>query len=290
MESSRQSWFLPTVGWNYQSDGISRGANETTTMAFWSHQTASAEDSQGDGSWLSVVTWVSRCTLCSLEDSEYFRQNWQHKKQKTKENTQQVIDGNWKASQESHGLGLDKTIFHALLESNLPAEEKKHWRLWQEGQVLIGAGADTTANALTITHFHVLNNPEVYRSLKIELEMALPNKYDQFELRVVDQLPYLVSYSKTDDIKKTCLTGITECSHQRRTEVSALLTRRSSHFCNNLQIFLRSQHSSTTIPPNWSHEVSRLGNPSWCKSINHLFSMPNSKFDSHIFMMQIRHQ
>jgi cytochrome P450 len=65
--------------------------------------------------------------------------------------------------------------------------------LWQEGQVIIGAGADTTANALTITHFHILDNPDVEKKLRAELAEALPNKYAEVTLKVAEQLPYLVN-------------------------------------------------------------------------------------------------
>lgn len=82
-------------------------------------------------------------------------------------------------------------MFHALLESDLPPEEKLQSCLWQEGQVVIGAGADTTANALTITHFHILDNPSVHQKLHEELAAALPNKHGDFDLRVVEGLPYL---------------------------------------------------------------------------------------------------
>lgn len=58
---------------------------------------------------------------------------------------------------------------------------------------MIGAGADTTANALTITHFHILDNPDVHKKLRAELEEALPNRDEAVDLRVVEQLPYLVS-------------------------------------------------------------------------------------------------
>jgi cytochrome P450 len=67
--------------------------------------------------------------------------------------------------------------------------------LWQEGQVVIGAGADTTANALTITHFHILDNPEVFKKMRVELEAALPNKFAPVDLRVVENLPYFVSFT-----------------------------------------------------------------------------------------------
>lgn len=109
------------------------------------------------------------------------------------ENTQAVIDGKHKFSKEQLDLGLDKTIFHTLLESDLPPEEKLQSRLWQEGQVVIGAGADTTANALTITHFHILDNPEVEKKLRSELSAALPDKNEPVQLKAVEQLPYLVS-------------------------------------------------------------------------------------------------
>ena len=114
--------------------------------------------------------------------------------QKIQDETQEVIDGNYKSNPEYSELGLDKTIFHALLDSNLPPEEKLHSRLWQEGQVVIGAGADTTSNALTVIHFHLLDNADILEKLRKELEDAMPNKFKTAELSVVEKLPYLVSY------------------------------------------------------------------------------------------------
>lgn len=72
---------------------------------------------------------------------------------------------------------------------------------------MIGAGADTTANALTITHFHILDNPHVHKRLQAELEEALPNKHTPVELRVVEQLPYLVSFA----LKRTGVKSLTNC-------------------------------------------------------------------------------
>ena len=63
---------------------------------------------------------------------------------------------------------MDKTIIHELLASDLPAEEKTFERIWQESQVVIGAGADTTANTLAITHFYILENPDIKRKLEAE--------------------------------------------------------------------------------------------------------------------------
>ncbi len=72
---------------------------------------------------------------------------------------------------------------------------------------MIGAGADTTANAMTITHFHILDNPDVHKQLRAELEEALPNKHTPVELRVVEQLPYLVRLI----LKKTGVRLLTNC-------------------------------------------------------------------------------
>jgi hypothetical protein len=41
--------------------------------------------------------------------------------------------------------------------------------------------------------FHILDNPDIHKKLQAELEEALPNKYDVVDLRIVEQLPYLVS-------------------------------------------------------------------------------------------------
>jgi cytochrome P450 len=89
-------------------------------------------------------------------------------------------------------MGLDKTIFHALLESDLPPQEKLHSRLWQEGQVVIGAGADTVSITLTIIHFHLLDNVDVLEKLRKELEDAMPDRFEPAKLGVVEKLPYLV--------------------------------------------------------------------------------------------------
>ena len=44
--------------------------------------------------------------------------------QEMQNETQEVIDGNYKSSQEQIDLGLQKTSFNELLESDLPPEEK----------------------------------------------------------------------------------------------------------------------------------------------------------------------
>lgn len=86
------------------------------------------------------------------------------------------------------------TIFHELLNSDLSPQEKSLERLWQEGQVVVGAGADTTANALSITTFHLLDNLEKMQKLKSELETVMPDPFSHAKLQELEQLPYLVCF------------------------------------------------------------------------------------------------
>lgn len=133
--------------------------------------------------------------------------------QLTQQETRNVLEGKYKADKAYESLGLEKTIFHEILESDLPLGEKSFERLWQEAQVTIGAGADTTGNAFTVTHFHLLDNPDILKNLLAELKEALPNKYDPVDLKVVEQLPYLVGSvikERCRDITHT----LTECSAQ----------------------------------------------------------------------------
>jgi cytochrome P450 len=90
---------------------------------------------------------------------------------------------------------LPRTIFESLLESNLPEKEKSFDRLWQESLLVVGAGADTTANVCAQLTFHLLSNPDKLAKLKEELEEALPDPYEPVKLTVVEHLPYLVGRS-----------------------------------------------------------------------------------------------
>lgn len=91
----------------------------------------------------------------------------------------------------AHNAGPQRTIFHELLESDLPESEKGLERLWQEGQVVVGAGADTTANTLNTITYHLLANPSILKTLHDELKAAIPDPRVHATLKVVEQLPYL---------------------------------------------------------------------------------------------------
>ncbi|KAF7712040.1 Cytochrome P450 monooxygenase [Penicillium ucsense] len=82
------------------------------------------------------------------------------------------------------------TLFHALLESNLPAEEKAAPRLSQEVFTVIAAGGETTAKNLTTVSYHLLSNPDILEKLRGELNRLDPD--GTASLKDYEAMPYLV--------------------------------------------------------------------------------------------------
>ncbi|CZR63111.1 related to trichodiene oxygenase cytochrome P450 [Phialocephala subalpina] len=94
---------------------------------------------------------------------------------------------------EGHKDASHPSIFHDILDSDLPPSEKKARRLADEAVAVVGAGFETTKGAMTITSFHVLNNPKILQTLKQELTAAWPDINSPPSLQVLEQLPYLTA-------------------------------------------------------------------------------------------------
>jgi cytochrome P450 len=92
---------------------------------------------------------------------------------------------------ESHTKSQHPTIFHELLQSNLPPQEKSLDRLGDEAQLMIGAGLETTAWALTTTCYHLIANPPTLKKLRAELEEAIPNPAAGLDVLHLEKLLYL---------------------------------------------------------------------------------------------------
>ncbi|KAL1956602.1 hypothetical protein VTO42DRAFT_6949 [Malbranchea cinnamomea] len=85
------------------------------------------------------------------------------------------------------------TLFDQVLDSKLPPEDKSEDRLEQEVRSAIGAGTETTSNALTVITFHLLSDPDKLRKLKEELRQLEPNPDAELKLCDLENLPYLSS-------------------------------------------------------------------------------------------------
>lgn len=85
------------------------------------------------------------------------------------------------------------TIFHSVLESNLPDSQKQPVRLGEEAQTILAAGTETTAWALTNVTFYLLSDATARSKLKAELLAAIPdlNAEDAFDYQKLERLPYL---------------------------------------------------------------------------------------------------
>ncbi|KAI4212437.1 MAG: hypothetical protein LQ351_004870 [Letrouitia transgressa] len=85
-------------------------------------------------------------------------------------------------------------IFHTILESSLPAEEKTAQRLGQEGFVAIAAGGETCARMMSNAIFYILaNRDHVLPTLAQELEEVMPTLTCRPELKTLERLPYLTA-------------------------------------------------------------------------------------------------
>lgn len=85
------------------------------------------------------------------------------------------------------------TIFHEMLNSELPPQEKSTARLSDDGQVTVVAGTLTTAWALSVATFYLLSQPDTLRRLKDELRSEIPQLSEQVPLSALEQLPYLTA-------------------------------------------------------------------------------------------------
>jgi cytochrome P450 len=84
-------------------------------------------------------------------------------------------------------------IFHTILQSSLPPQEKTQKRLGQEGVVAIAAGGETCGRMMSNALYYVLANKErVMPLLQQELLSVMPTPDTQPELKSLEQLPYLV--------------------------------------------------------------------------------------------------
>ncbi|PVH77367.1 putative P450 monooxygenase, partial [Cadophora sp. DSE1049] len=83
---------------------------------------------------------------------------------------------------------------HQMLESpSLSAADKAAWRLALEARTFVGAGTETTGNTLTVTTFHLLENPVMFETLKTEIQNAQGKSKRRLGCQELQRLPLLSS-------------------------------------------------------------------------------------------------
>ncbi|KAL8947728.1 MAG: hypothetical protein Q9222_006024 [Ikaeria aurantiellina] len=94
------------------------------------------------------------------------------------------------------------SIFHSILTSSLPKDEKTITRLTQEALSVISAASETTSSVLSRTIFHILSSPSINTRLVQELQNATranagPNTEDDtLGWQMLESLPYLTAVIK----------------------------------------------------------------------------------------------
>ena len=101
----------------------------------------------------------------------------------------------WKAEQGSPmdekapTDGKAKTIFHGIMQSNIPASEKTVQRLSDEAFVLIVAGGETTARVMTVIMAHLLQDKQLFSRLRQELDQVV--KPDLPSSQALENIPLM---------------------------------------------------------------------------------------------------
>ena len=89
---------------------------------------------------------------------------------------------------QAHQSAGHTTIFHEILSSDLPPEEKTDVRLADEAQLVVAAGIITTSHALAVASFHLTKNRRVAERVRDEVATLGPAPLDW---RRLEKLPYL---------------------------------------------------------------------------------------------------
>ena len=110
----------------------------------------------------------------------------------SKEKTYKIVGTtiSMKAEQNHHNL------FHSLLSSSLPEDEKRPERMAHEGFEILLAGSDTTARTMGVVVYHTLANPHITQRLLQGLETVMPCPDSIVDLKDFETLPWLTSIIK----------------------------------------------------------------------------------------------
>ncbi|KAH0542567.1 hypothetical protein FGG08_003072 [Glutinoglossum americanum] len=113
----------------------------------------------------NLPVWLAGLVSANAKDSAEFRRHLSEQVTEIKMTPREQFSG------KSH-----PTIFHELHNSNLPEYERSTHRLMQEGLLVLFAGFETTANAMAVTTYHLLRNPEKLARVRAELEGVMKGR------------------------------------------------------------------------------------------------------------------
>lgn len=97
-------------------------------------------------------------------------------------------------AEKNSSIEAKAAIYASILaDPDVPRSDKELTRLQDDAIFLMMAGTDAPSQAMSITLFHILNNPDVYQKLQAELISSIPGTDLVLSLDQIEKLPYLVS-------------------------------------------------------------------------------------------------
>ncbi|KAI1754811.1 cytochrome protein [Xylaria castorea] len=95
--------------------------------------------------------------------------------------------------ENSDGKEKHETIFASIIRSDIPRSEVTQERLHHEAIGIVGAGIETTMRTLTISVYHIVDNPSTCHRLREELFTAIPDAEKVPSWEILQQLPFLTA-------------------------------------------------------------------------------------------------
>ncbi|KAL4805094.1 cytochrome P450 [Aspergillus unguis] len=142
--------------------------------------------------WATQFPWMGR-VMQMLPDSVL---GWLNQQMKNMLDFQgelhvQVEDSLRSAQEKDTKNERPGTIFTSIINSDTPRSEVTSMRLQHEATSVVGAGIETTTRALSISIFHIANNPWIDKRLREELTAAIPDPDNIPTWEALEQLPFL---------------------------------------------------------------------------------------------------
>ncbi|KFY69637.1 hypothetical protein V496_00043 [Pseudogymnoascus sp. VKM F-4515 (FW-2607)] len=145
---------------------------------------STAADFMKHAPWLNVVFQSLPDQIVRLAHPSLAAFLAQRKKQHIVDQIVDIKNG----ANKSHITLSHATIFHQIIDSKMPEEEKSVRRLSDEAEVLVLAGTLTTALVLDLSTFYLLRKPRALRRLKTEL---ISVRNEASPIVALEHLPYL---------------------------------------------------------------------------------------------------
>jgi cytochrome P450 len=104
-----------------------------------------------------------------------------------------------KCESQLSGKPIEETgsLFHFIVDSEMPESERSEERLAKEAQVLLGGGTASTARTIGFASFYILSRPNLHAALSMEVAETMKDWPNQVPTWAdLEKLPLLQAILK----------------------------------------------------------------------------------------------